>query len=293
MPPQKSSSLPPVFPLYLLSDSTGETLSALARAACANFTRSKAEIHLYALLRDEADLAPALEKLAQEPGAVMYTILDEKLRRHLEEAAAQLGVPYLAVLDQPVHFLASYLGRPVSLPSAARQHIMDKKYFDRIAALEYALAHDDGERADDLEEADIILVGPSRTSKTPTCIYLAHRGVRAANVPLVAGLALPPSLERVRRPLVIGLTVNPARLARMRRQRFASSEARGEDSAARADSRIGDYAEATQTAREMQAAREIFARNGWPVIDVTHHSVEETAAAALNLARDKDEQGQT
>jgi regulator of PEP synthase PpsR (kinase-PPPase family) len=259
------------FHVHLVSDSTGETLNALARAVCARFTNVLPIEHIYALVRSHRQLERALEEIANAPGVVLHTIIDGGLRGALEGGCQKMDMPCIAALDPLVSALSRYLGAPLSTQVGA-QYALDADYFNRMDALNYALAHDDGQGGQDLERADVVLVGVSRTSKTPTCIYLAHRGVRAANVPLVTAGQVPPRLRDIKAPIV-ALTLAPDRLLEIRRNRLKSLNERREST----------YVEPDAVRDEVIQARRLFERQGWPVIDVTRRSVEETAAAVINI----------
>jgi regulator of PEP synthase PpsR (kinase-PPPase family) len=258
------------FHVHLVSDSTGETLNALARAACARFTNVLPIEHIYALVRSPRQLDRALEEIANAPGVVLHTIVDPALRGALESGCQQMDMPCLAALDPLVSALSRYLGATGSARAGAR---LDADYFDRIDALNYALSHDDGQGGRELDRADVVLVGVSRTSKTPTCIYLAHRGVRAANVPLVPAGEVPPKLKTLKGVPIVALTLAPDRLLEIRRNRLRTLNERRES----------DYVDADAVKQEVVSARRLFEREGWPVIDVTRRSVEETAAAVINI----------
>jgi regulator of PEP synthase PpsR (kinase-PPPase family) len=265
------------FHVHLVSDSTGETLNAMAKAVCARFDAVLPIEHVYALVRSRRQLDRVLREVESAPGMVLHTIVDKELRAALEAGCRALEMPCIAALDPLVASLARYLGAAISTRVGA-QHALDAEYFSRIEALDFAIAHDDGQGFGDLEAADVILVGVSRTSKTPTSIYLAHRGVRSANVPLVPGSDPPPELFQVTRPLVVGLTVSPDRLVQIRRNRLIGLK----------QDRDTDYVETDAVRDEIVKARRMFERQGWPVIDVTRRSVEETAAAVLNLLHNRD-----
>jgi len=267
-----SSRLATYFHVHLVSDSTGETLNALARAVCARFTNVLPIEHIYALVRSARQLERALEEIANAPGVVLHTIIDPALRGDLEAGCQKMDMPCIAALDPLVSALSRYLGAPLSTQVGA-QYALDADYFNRMDALNYALAHDDGQGGQDLERADVVLVGVSRTSKTPTCIYLAHRGVRAANVPLVPGSEPPQQLLELKRPVVVGLTVSPDRLIQIRRNRLLNLR----------EERESSYIEIESVRDEIVRARRMFERKGWPVIDVTRRSVEETAAQVINV----------
>jgi regulator of PEP synthase PpsR (kinase-PPPase family) len=260
------------FHIHLVSDSTGETLNAMARAVCARFTDILPIEHIYALVRSTRQLDRALEEIAGAPGVVMHTIIDPNLRAALEDGCRRLEMPCIAALDPVVSAMSRYLGARISTRVGA-QHALNNDYFDRIEALDYAIAHDDGQGGQDLTQADVILVGVSRTSKTPTCIYLAHRGVRAANVPLVPGRPPPEELFTLKNTLIVGLMTSPERLIQIRRNRLLSLK----------ENRESDYIDTDAVRQEIIGARRLFERQGWPIIDVTRRSVEETAAAIINL----------
>ncbi len=260
------------FHIHLVSDSTGETLNAMARAVCARFTDVLPIEHIYALVRSQRQLDRALAEIADAPGIVMHTIVDAELRAALEEGCRKLDMPIVAPLDAVVTSMSRYLGVPLTNRVGA-QHAMDADYFNRMDALNYAISHDDGQGGQDLERADVVLVGVSRTSKTPTCIYLAHRGVRAANVPLVPGRDPPAKLLGLKNTLIVGLIASPDRLIQIRRNRLLSLR----------EERESSYIDQEAVREEIIAARRLFERHGWPMIDVTRRSVEETAAAIVNL----------
>ena len=260
------------FHVHLVSDSTGETLNAMAREVCARFENVLPIEHYYALVRSPRQLERALADIEDAPGVVMHTIVDDTLRTALEEGCRRLDMPCIAALDPLVSAMSRYLGAALTRRVGV-QHALDTDYFNRMDALNYAIGHDDGQGGQELDQADVVLVGVSRTSKTPTCIYLAHRGVRAANFPLVPGRPVPEALTRLSSALVVGLTISPDRLIQIRRNRLLSLK----------ESRDTAYTDIEAVREEVVQARRLYERQGWPVIDVTRRSVEETAAAVLNL----------
>lgn len=259
--------------LHLVSDATGETVNSVARACLVQFEETEPIEHIWTLVRTRGQLEKAILEIEAHPGPVLYTMVDDALRGVLTDACRRLEVASVDILDPVMHALAVHFQRTGSR-RPGRQHALDSVYFDRIEAMDFAIAHDDGQSAEGLEGADVVLVGVSRTSKTPTCIYLAQRGVRAGNVPIVPGLPLPQSLFRAQAALVVGLTKDPAHLVDVRRTRLRSMGDRGGASS---------YADLEAVASEVQAARRLCAQRGWPMIDVTRRSIEETAAAILTL----------
>lgn len=263
------------FNLHLVSDSTGETLNSIARATLARFADPHVIHHRWSLVRSHLQLEQVLEGIKAEPGPVMFTLVDRSLRHSLEEVCQQLGVPCLSVLDPVMDLLQTQLGQQAREKRAA-QYVLDADYFRRIDAMHYVLAHDDGQGVAGIEEADCVLVGVSRSSKTPTCFYLANRGIKAANVPIVPTSPLPPELEDAPCP-VIGLTIDTTALIDIRRHRLKIIGAGG----VRQDT--NDYVDFEAVKAEIQAARRLCTSHGWPVIDVTRRSIEETAATVLQL----------
>ena len=277
MSPARSARLATYFHVHLVSDSTGETLNAMAKAVAARFEGVIPIEHIYALVRSDRQMERVLEEISAAPGVVLHTLVDRNLRTQLEDGCRRLDMPQIGALDPLEGALSRYLGAALSTRVGA-QHALDHDYFNRIAALDFAMAHDDGQgTADQLEGADVVLCGVSRTSKTPTCIYLAHRGIRAANVPLVPGQEDGERLTTLRNPLVIGLTVSPERLVQIRRNRLEGLNA----------SHASAYVDHDSVRDETVKARRAFERRGWPTIDVTRRSVEETAAAIINLLSER------
>jgi regulator of PEP synthase PpsR (kinase-PPPase family) len=263
------------FHLHLVSDSTGETLITVARAVAAQYEGISAIEHVYPLVRSTSQLERVISEIETAPGIVLYTLVENDLSGRLEEACRNSGSPHLSVLA-PVHaLLQSYLGA-ASTARPGAQHTLNAEYFRRIDAMNFTMLHDDGQLPQDINEAEVILVGVSRTSKTPTAIYLANRGVRTANIPVVPGMILPPSLEAARKPLVVGLVASPERIVQIRQNRLLSLKADDDTS----------YVDRDSVAEEVAVSRRLCARHNWPIIDVTRRSIEETAAAILDLYRD-------
>jgi regulator of PEP synthase PpsR (kinase-PPPase family) len=244
----------------------------MAKAACAQFTNIEPTEHVYALVRSERQLKRALASIEKLPGLVMFTLMSTDLRDQLEEFCRGANIPSISVLDHVLGKLEDFLGTELT-HKAGGQHEMGAEYFRRMEALSYTMAHDDGQFSTELSSADIILVGVSRTSKTPTSIYLANRGVKTANVPIVPNIPLPVELEQVKGPLIVGLATSPDRLVQIRRNRLLSLHQTPET----------EYVDLEAVRAETLSARKLFSKNEWPVIDVTRRSVEETAAAIYNL----------
>ena len=268
------------FHVHLISDSTGETLNAITKAVCARFDNVLPIEHIYPLIRSSRQLDRVLKEIESAPGVVVHTIVDREMRVGLEEGCRRVECPCIAALDPMTAAFGRYLGASLTTRVGV-QHALDNDYFNRIEALNYAIGHDDGHGAQDLDSADVVLVGVSRTSKTPTSIYLAHRGVRAANVPLVPGAPLPEKLFAVTRPMIVGLLVSPDRLIQIRRNRLLSLN----------ETRESTYVDVDAVREETVRARRLFEAQGWPVIDVTRRSVEETAAAIINLINTRNAPG--
>jgi [pyruvate, water dikinase]-phosphate phosphotransferase / [pyruvate, water dikinase] kinase len=261
------------FHLHLISDSTGETLITVSRAAAAQYTKVMPVEHMHPLIRTAKQLDRVIAEIEKSPGIVLYTLLQQNLTDKLEAKCRSLGAPCLSILGPVLHLFQSYLGAE-STHKVGAQHTLNADYFRRIDALNYTMLHDDGQQADDLEEADVLLIGVSRTSKTPTSIYLANRGVKTANIPLVPDLALPPGIQQLKRPLVVGLYASPERIVQIRQNRLLGLKAH----------RDGDrYIDQQSVAEEIAASRRLCAKHNWPLIDVTRRSIEETAAAVMTL----------
>jgi len=260
------------FHLHLVSDATGETLNAVAKAAITQFDGAAPVEHMWSLVRTKSQMDRVVAGLATSPGIVMFTLVRLELREALEEACQHLDLPCVAVLDPALRTLASYLGAE-SRGVPGLQHAIGAAYFDRIGAMDYCLVHDDGQSQASLGQADVILVGVSRTSKTPTCVYLANRGIKSANVPIIPNQPLPPVLDDLDGPLVVALTASPERLVQIRRSRLIELRETGDTA----------YVNLGTVKEEVAAARCLFAGRGWPVIDVSRRSIEETAARILTL----------
>ncbi|MGC2409460.1 MAG: pyruvate, water dikinase regulatory protein [Methyloceanibacter sp.] len=268
---------PRSFHLHMISDATGETLVAIAKAVRVQYPQVRAIEHIHPLVRHRRELERVLKDVDATPGIVLYTIVNQELAEEIEQSCKRLNLPCVPVLKTILQVFESYLGTP-STPKVAGQHVLDADYFRRIEALNFTMLHDDGHLPENLEDADILLIGISRTSKTPTSIYLANRGFKAANVPLIPGVPLPPKLEAPTKVFVVGLVASPERIAQVRQNRVLEHAA----------SHLDAYVDREAIAVEIAETRQLCARRGWPVIDVTRRSIEETAAAILRLYLDRE-----
>ncbi|WP_374145942.1 pyruvate, water dikinase regulatory protein [Sphingomonas sp. 28-63-12] len=262
--------------LHLLSDSTGETLENIAKAALAQYDDVETIRHFWPMVRSEAHLERIVQEIAQNPGLVLFTLVNLQTRRTLEAQCRALGLSAVAPLDSVTDALSGLLGQQAKA-RPGRQHMLDAAYFARVEAIHYTIAHDDGIGPEEWEEADIVLAGVSRSSKTPTAIYLANRGYKTANIPIVVEVPPPPALFTLKNPLVVGLTTSADRLIQVRRNRLLSLNQAPETA----------YVDQESVTHEVSFARRMFADNGWPVIDVTRRSIEETAAAIIALVNDR------
>jgi regulator of PEP synthase PpsR (kinase-PPPase family) len=265
------------FHLHLVSDSTGETLVTVARAAAVQYVGMAPIEHIHPAVRSPYQLERVLTEVETEPGVVLYTLLDTDLTRRLEDKCRELGLPCLSILGPVLSLFQSYLGTESTYRVGA-QHVLNAEYFQRIDAVNYTMMHDDGQLTDELEDADVILVGVSRTSKTPTSIYLANRGVKTANIPLVPDIPLPSALLSASHPLVVGLIATPERIVQIRENRLLGLKAYQHDNR---------YVDRTSVTEELVFARRLCARQNWPIIDVTRRSIEETASAIIALLSER------
>ena len=267
------------FHLHLVSDSTGETLITVARAASAQYSNASPVEHIYPAVRTSKQLDRVLDEIAEAPGLVLYTLLDQALIGRLEDKCRELGLPCLSVLGPVLHLFETYLGTESTYRVGA-QHILNAEYFKRIDALNYTMMHDDGQHAEpeEIEQADVVLLGVSRTSKTPTSIYLANRGVKTANIPLVLGVPVPPHLTSLKHPLVVGLYASPERIVQIRENRMLGLRVQLDDD---------QYVDRKAVTEEIAFSRRLCAKHNWPLIDVTRRSIEETAAAIMALLAER------
>ena len=268
------------FHLHLVSDSTGETLITVARAVAAQYSNVTPVEHVYPLVRSQKQLDRVLTEIEEAPGIVLFTLLEKDLVERLEAKCQEINSPSLSIIGPVMQLFQNYLGGSTSGRVGA-QHVLNAEYFKRIDALNYSMMHDDGQHTDGLEDADVVLVGVSRTSKTPTSIYLANRGVRTANVPLVPGIPIPKQLETLKNPLVVSLHATPERLIQIRQNRLLSIGS---------DTTNDDYIDKQSVTDEVTYARKLSAKYGWALLEVTRRSIEETAAAIMKLLADRQRQ---
>ncbi len=265
------------FHLHPISDSTGETLITVARAATAQYSKVLPVEHIYPLIRTQKQLDRVLAELEESPGIVLYTLLEDDLVERLEQKCRDLSLPSMSVLGPVLQLLKSYLGSETTHRVGA-QHTLNAEYFKRIDALNYTMFHDDGQHPEGLDEADVVLLGVSRTSKTPTSIYLANRGIKTGNVPLVPNVPYPPQVDTLSKPLVVGLIASPERIVQIRQNRLLGLNAHNDED---------QYIDREAVAAELAFSKKLCARNNWPVIDVSRRSIEETAAAVMNLLSER------
>ncbi len=269
------------FHLHLVSDSTGETLITVARAVAAQYANVTAVEHVYPLVRSQKQLDRVLTEIEEAPGIVLFTLLEKDLVGRLEAKCNEINSPSLSIIGPVMQLFQAFLGASTTGRVGA-QHTLNTEYFKRIDALNYSMLHDDGQHVEGLEDADVVLVGVSRTSKTPTSIYLANRGIRTANVPLVPGIPLPRQLETLQKPLVVSLHATPERLIQVRQNRLLAMGSTGSGS--------DDYIDRQTVSEEVNFARRLSAKYGWALLDVTRRSIEETAAAVMKLLADRQRQ---
>lgn len=268
------------FHLHLISDSTGETLIAASRAVASQYDNTHAIEHVYPMIQNEIRLNEVINALDEKPGIVLFTISDDKLSNLLAEKCSSMGIPCVSILEPIFQTFQSYLGVPTARKTGA-QHELNSEYFNRIDAINFTLMHDDGALPDDLNEADIVLLGISRTSKTPTSIYLANRGLKTTNLPLVPNMDIPKNLLSATKPLIVALIASTERIHQVRQNRVLGFDD---------NMKQINYTDRASIAEELAQTRKLCKRHGWPMIDVSRKSIEETAAAIFNLWQSKLDQ---
>ncbi len=264
------------FHLHLVSDASGETLTMIAKAATVQYSVIRAIHHVHPLVRTRRQLDEVVEKIRANPGIVLYTLVNTNLGQELQSQCKKMGLPCIAVLEPVLNAFGQYLGAD-STPVVAGQHVLDADYFRRVDAMQFSMMHDDGQNTETLDEADIVLVGISRTSKTPTSIYLANRGYKTANVSLVPDIPVPDTLETAKKPLIVGLIATAERIAEIRHNRVMSLR----------DNGLEDYVDMDRIKEEIAFTRRLCRRHGWPLIDVSRRSIEETAADIIRRHQER------
>ena len=259
--------------VYLVSDSTGETLDRIflsLKSQFANFDYEKKE---FAFVRTEQQIDKILKECSNFTNSlILYTIVETRLAKYMAKQSEINSIPCFGILGNLILSFSKLLNqKAIHKPSA--QHVLDEDYYKRIEAIQFTMSHDDGKKIDDIDDADIILLGVSRTSKTPTSIYLANRGYKTINIPLVLNQKIPQNLEMNKKACIIGLIADPERLADIRRNRVALMK----------DQKIKDYTDLNFIKKEIDDSKFLFRKNNWPIIDVTRRSVEETAASILKI----------
>ncbi len=262
--------------LHLISDSTGETLSSVARAVLSQFEGVDSNDFTWPLVRTKAQLEKVMESISKAPGIVLYTILQDDLTDALRKHCYELKIPCIPVLSHIIAEFSNYLGMNIS-HTIGRQHLLDGEYFSRVEAISYTINHDDGQAGWDLHDADIVIIGVSRTSKSPTSIYLSCRGYKTGNIPFVSIETIPKSIYDLKKPLIVGLTINPEKLVQIRQTRLSSM---GQEM-------VSDYIDIESIKNEIAESRKLFTKLNCPIIDVTKRSVEETAAKIIQLLQEK------
>ncbi len=260
------------FHLHLVSDATGETVQTVSRACLAQFDDAQPMEHNWNLIRRDTQLVDAIAGIKENPGFVLYTLVNDDFRTKLLKVCQELQIPCVSVLQPIMAAFGGFLKTEIHA-EPGRQYTMDGEYYSRISAMDYALMHDDGQATWNLEEADIVVLGVSRTSKTPTCMYLANRGLKVANVPIILGHEPPEELFELKKPFIVGLTRDTRTLVQVRRNRLRVMNQENPN----------DYADPGSVADEVNFAQRLYTQQGWPIIDVTRRSIEETAAAIMQL----------
>ena len=259
--------------VYLVSDSTGETLDRIFLSLKSQFSNFEYEKKEFAFVRTGQQIDKIIKEcVEQENSLILYTIVETKLAKYIANQAEKNNVPCFGILGNLILSFSKLLNqKAIHKPSA--QHVLDDDYYKRIEAIQFTMSHDDGKKVDDVNDADVILLGVSRTSKTPTSIYLANRGYKTINIPLVLDQRIPPNLTSETKACVIGLVADPERLADIRRNRVAIMK----------EKQIKDYTNLDFIRKEVNDSKNLFKKNNWPIIDVTRRSVEETAASILKI----------
>ena len=263
-----------------MSDSTGETLDRIFLSLKSQFSNFDYDKKEFAFVRTEQQIDKIIKECNEiENSLILYTIVETKLAKYISSQSEKNKVPCFGILGNLILSFSKLLNqKAIHKPSA--QHVLDDDYYKRIEAIQFTMSHDDGKKVDDISNADVILLGVSRTSKTPTSIYLANRGYKTINIPLVLDQKIPEDLMFNKKVCIIGLVADPERLADIRRNRVAIMR----------DHKIKEYTDLDYIKKEVSDSRSLFKKYNWPVIDVTRRSVEETAASILKIIEIKKHQ---
>jgi len=262
------------YQIYLISDSTGETLDRIFLALKAQFKNFKYEINQFSFTRTENQISKILDNAEKDEfSIILYTIVNDDLTNHLTKEANKKNIPCFGVLGDLIINFSKVLNQEATHKPSG-QHILNEEYYDRIEAIQFTMNHDDGNKTEDIEKSDIVLLGVSRTSKTPTSIYLANRGFKTSNIPIVDTSSIPKKVkEKNFKPCVIGLITETERLHDLRKNRLNSIK----------ENEITDYIDLEKIKKELEMSKKIFTKNKWPTIDVTRKSVEEAAASIIKI----------
>lgn len=256
--------------IHLISEFSGQTVKHAAKTALTKFSDIEVKRYNWPMIRNDELLDDVLKKIRKKPGVILYTISNNVLKDKLKRFCFELKIPCISVVSKIVNEISDYLGVGVD-DNVGFNNKFDETYFDKVEAIEYSLKHDDGQILDDLEEADIILIGPSRTSKTPTSVYLAYNSFKTANIPLIHSFPFPSVIESLKNPIIFGLVINPAILIEIRESRMHLLQIK--DSS--------DYTDVKIAQEECREVRRLCLKNNWQVIDVSRRSIEETAAIIM------------
>lgn len=263
--------------IHLVSDSSGQTVKQAAKSAMSQFSDIITKEYHWPMIRNQQLLVEVLDKIKTKPGIVLYTISNLELRDQLKKFCWNLKIPAVSVVGKIVTEIANYLDIDTDEANANYGYKLNADYFDKVDAIDFALRHDDGQMTHELESADIVLIGPSRTSKTPTSVYLAYNGFKTANIPYVHDCPFPDNLEKLKFPLIVGLIINPSRLVEIRETRMNLLQARDQS----------DYTDLKIVQSECLKIKRMCEQHNWPVVDVSRRSIEETAAVIMKLFYNK------
>jgi len=258
--------------IHLVSESSGQTVKHAANTAISKFSDLEVKKYHWPMIRNSKMLEEVFEKIKQKPGVILYTISDERLCEELKRFCFNIKIPAISVVSRIVKEISEYIG--VGADSGVGYiNKFDDSYFDKVEAIDYTLRHDDGNGVEEMDEADIILVGPSRTSKTPTSIYLAYNGFKTANIPIIYGHDFPEFLSKKKGQIIVGLTINPSRLIEIRENRMNFIQAR----------EGSNYTDIKIIQEECRKTKRLCSENNWKIIDVSTRSIEESAAIIMKV----------